>query len=162
MITKLLERFEVNYLLSTPYHLQTNGLVERFNRTLCKTLAKLSVETKDWNLFIAPALFAYWTTKHATTKIEPFFMVYERAAWLPIDFPEDSSMTNKNDRLFALINQLPHIRKKARTTVTRSQTKQKDQHDRKVRTPIKFQIGDKVLYFKVTLDQSHLSKFDQK
>jgi len=89
-------------------------------------------------------------------------MVYGRAAWLPIDFPEDSSMTNENDRLFALINQLSHIRKKARTTVTRSQTKQKDWHDRKVRTPIKFQIGDKVLYFKVTLDQSHLGKFDQK
>ena len=80
MITKLLERFEVNHLLSTPYHPQTNGLVECFNRTLCETLAKLSVETKDWDLFIAPALFAYRTTKHATTKIEPFFMVYERAA----------------------------------------------------------------------------------
>src|SRR5436305_12411970 len=80
MITKLLERFEVNHLLSTPYYFQTNGLVECFNRTLCKTLAKLSVETKDWDLFIASALFAYQTTKHATTKIEPFFMVYGRAA----------------------------------------------------------------------------------
>ena len=89
-------------------------------------------------------------------------MVYGRAAWLPIDFPEDSSMTNENDRLFALINQLPHIREKACTTVTRSQTKQKDWHDRKVRTPIKFQIGDKVLYFKITLDQLHSDKFDQK
>ena len=36
-----MEKFEIKHNFSTPYHPQINGLVERFNRTLCESLAKL-------------------------------------------------------------------------------------------------------------------------
>ena len=40
--------------------------------------------------------------------------------------------------------------------------KQKDRHDKKILRPYEFQVGDKVLYFNVTLDQSHSGKFKPK
>jgi len=41
LIKELMKKFEIRHNLSTPYHPKTNGLVERFNKTLCEALAKL-------------------------------------------------------------------------------------------------------------------------
>src|SRR6266540_449112 len=47
VIENLLERFKIRHNLSTPYHPKTNGLVERFNKTLCESLAKLNKEREN-------------------------------------------------------------------------------------------------------------------
>src|SRR6266498_1529710 len=44
VIQDLSEKFRIKHRLSTPYHPQTNGLVERFNQTLCEKLAKMAEE----------------------------------------------------------------------------------------------------------------------
>ncbi len=47
VIEKLLERFKIRHNLSTPYHPKTNRLVERFNKTLYESLAKLNEEREN-------------------------------------------------------------------------------------------------------------------
>ena len=162
VVKRLMEKFKINHLLSTPYHPQTNGLVERFNRTLCESLSRLSLKNNDWNLYIAPTLFAYRITKHSTTKIELFFLVYRRSARLLMDSDQSPDPSATNDRLVDLIEELPQVRIKAKNQVTQAQVKQKDHHDGKLKRSNQFKIGDKVLYFNVTLDQSHSGKFNPK
>ncbi|KAG9297269.1 hypothetical protein G9A89_009951 [Geosiphon pyriformis] len=70
LIQEICERFNVKRPLSLFYHLQTNELVERFNRTLY--------------LFISSVLLAYRTLKQNTTKHTLFDLTYGRTATLPI------------------------------------------------------------------------------
>ena len=147
IVDRLCEKFRIKHKLSSPYHPQTNGLVERFNRTLCESLAKVTEKEDQWDEHIEPVLFAYRTIKQATTKKTPFFMTYGREAILPIDelgngedFGEEAIM----NRTYELVN-LTEERGKATENIRKSQEKQKEGYDRKIKKETTLKIGDKVL-----------------
>ncbi len=58
--------------------------MERFNAVLHKVLGFYG-DQDHWDDFIGPALFAYWTAICATTGESPFFALYGRDPYLPID-----------------------------------------------------------------------------
>ena len=161
IVAALMNRFQIKHHFSTPYHPQTNGLVERYNRTLCETLAKLVEQSNEWDTFIAPALFAYRTSKNATTKIEPFYLVYGRPAKLPIDEQGDSNETI-NDRIQQLVDNVPQLRINAKERVTKAQEKQKELYHQKLRKIINYEIGDKVLYYNAAKEKQWSGKLDPK
>ncbi|GET57239.1 putative integrase core domain protein [Rhizophagus irregularis DAOM 181602=DAOM 197198] len=163
IIEKLMEKFQIKHLFSTPYHPQTNGLVERFNRTLSESLARLSTDHIDnWDNYIAPILFAYRTTKHSTTKIAPFFLLYGRDAKLPTDSLENNGNPTLINHIENLVDQLPQEIEIAKTNIEISQQKQKERHDRKLRHQIKFSIGDKVLYYDAAKEKQWTGKLNPK
>ena len=55
----------------TPYWPQANAQVERFNRTLEKTIRGAQVEGKDWRKELYTFLLNYRATPHATTNFSP-------------------------------------------------------------------------------------------
>jgi transposase InsO family protein len=71
---------------TTPYHPQSDGMIERQNRTLNSSLAMMIKKNqKDWDLQLPFAMFAYRTAFHETTKHTPYQMCFGREATLPID-----------------------------------------------------------------------------
>ena len=68
------------------YRPQTNGLVERFNRTLA-TMLSMYVNSKhtDWDVYLPYLTFAYNTGVHPGLKETPFFLVHGREPRLPVD-----------------------------------------------------------------------------
>ncbi|CAF4804485.1 unnamed protein product, partial [Rotaria sp. Silwood2] len=62
-----------HHIKSTPYHPQTNGVIERFNSTFERQLAKLTNKyINDWDVHLKSIVFAYNTGQHATTKYSPY------------------------------------------------------------------------------------------
>ena len=73
LINELCRKFEIRHRFSSPYHPQTNGLTERFNKTLCDTLKKTGESNMfEWDNNIPSALFAYRTMKHNTKSLRHF------------------------------------------------------------------------------------------
>ena len=62
--------------LSTTYHPQTKGLVERQNRTLVSILrVYCSRYMDDWERHLPQVMGAYNSTEHSTTEISPHMML---------------------------------------------------------------------------------------
>src|SRR2546423_7386073 len=160
VIEKLVEKFQIKHKFSTPYHPKMNGLVERFNKTLCEALAKLTGEDKDWDLRIGSVLFAYRNKKHSSIKVEPFYLIYGRVARIPMDTEEKETTVKK--RLGYLLEELPRVRREAKVQSEKSQEKQKEYHDKKIRKQEKFEIGDKVLYYNAAKEKQWSGKLDEK
>jgi transposase InsO family protein len=68
-----------DHRVSSAYHPQTNGLVERFNQTIQRALVKLvRKEQDDWDMYIDGVLFAYRTSTQKSTKATPFELMFLR------------------------------------------------------------------------------------
>jgi hypothetical protein len=156
MIEELMNKFEIKHRFSTSYHPKTNGLVERFNKTLCESLAKLG-GNNNWDDKIAPVLFAYRNKKQESTKLKPFYLTYGREAQMPTDnnnIPEE--------RIHQLIEKLPRARNQAHEEIIKSQTRQKKYHDKKNKRKELFQIGDKVLLYDAAKEKQWSGKLEEK
>jgi len=162
VIDELLKEYEIKHIYSTPYHPSTNGLVERFNRTLYESLAKTTVNPQTWDTRIPSVLFAYRTARQATTKIEPFYLVYGRTAKFPLKKGLELTEDNLLTRLFTLVNELPIRRGQTQAQIQKQQLKQKEYHDRKIINPVVHEIGDKVLIYEAAKQTSHTGKLDPK
>ena len=84
---ELMKRSHIAQAHSTTYHPQTNGLVERQNRTLFNMLrVYCSRYMTDWDKYLPQVVGAYNSTEHSTTGISPFMMLTGRERAMPITF----------------------------------------------------------------------------
>ena len=66
-----LEYLGIEHKKGIPYWPQSNGEVERCNRTILKVIRIANLEGTDWKRALENFLFQYRTTPHATTGMSP-------------------------------------------------------------------------------------------
>ncbi len=68
LFTEVCQLLGIQKTRTTPYHPQSDGMVERFNRTLETQLSKFADHNqKDWDLHIPILVMAYRSAVHDTT-----------------------------------------------------------------------------------------------
>ena len=163
--TTSLKEMGVVHRYSAPYHQQTNGLVERWNRTLMVMLRTLLQNNADnWDEYLQMACFAYRTTPHSSTGATPFELLYGREPVFPADalFSNTQKVYSDNDHTYLrrLVVQMKEMWKLASERLDEAQERYKQQYDKRAKIR-KFEPGSLVLRAAPeTLSSKHIpSKF---
>lgn len=133
--------FKINKVQTAPYHPQCDGLVERFNRTLCQMLSAYANSNQtNWDLYLPLVLFAYRTSIQATTNDSPFELLYGREPRLG-----DLDNLNKGYEPGKFISDLHERWTEARNLICKQAEINKKIYDGKYkRNPTTYRVNDYV------------------
>ena len=75
-----------NKTCTTPYHPASDGLVERFNRTLLMMSAMFAEENRDdWDDLLPAVMMAYCSSVHESTSFSSYRLMFGEECILPMD-----------------------------------------------------------------------------
>ncbi|GFX20351.1 retrovirus-related Pol polyprotein from transposon 412 [Trichonephila clavipes] len=133
LVSSLVDLCNIDHRFTTAYHLQTNGLTERFNKTLADMLSMyVDVEQKNWDEILPFVTFAYNTAKQETTGFTPFHLLHGREAETTLDTmlpfcPNDFDDNN----ITKIAARAEESRQLARVHTLRAQDKDRRRYDSK-------------------------------
>ncbi|KAL7841522.1 hypothetical protein SRHO_G00252130 [Serrasalmus rhombeus] len=128
-------------LKTTPYHPQTDGLVERFNKTLKVMLRRFVNETgSDWDTWLPYVLFAYREVPQASVGFSPFQLLYGREVRGPLDVLKETwegqspgLQLNVLSHVLKMRERLAQATQIAHENLEQAQHQQKSWYDRSAR-----------------------------
>ncbi|KAJ8337204.1 hypothetical protein SKAU_G00384240 [Synaphobranchus kaupii] len=140
LMAEVCKRLGVTKTRTTPLHPQSDGLVERFNRTLATQLAILaSQHQRDWDRHLPLVLWAYRSAVQESSQLTPAALMFGRELRTPVDLvfgappePEEPSRT-REEYYHRLRNRLLVAHDFARKAQASAGVKQKRWYDTRCR-----------------------------
>jgi hypothetical protein len=136
---------------TTAFYPKSDGMVERFNKTLATMLsAYVSDHQQDWDKKLPYVLMAYRFSLHESTGYTPNMLMMGRETATPIDImyelPNGVKPTKVHDWVWQLRKTLEEAHATTRKITEQSMLRQKRYHDQNV-VKKNFEEGDKVLVY---------------
>ena len=166
VIKNICDLLQIRKTRTSPYHPQSDGLVERFNRTLLNLLSIAVVDAeRDWGVQLPLLMFAYRTSMHETNGVTPFEMMFGREVVLPehlmFNLPVSTEQVLQEGveyvdylkKRFQLVHQ--YVRQNAQKGMQR----QKTGYDQKENTRCVFRKGDHVWLYTPAVPKGKSPKF---
>jgi len=153
LFQELCRYMEIDKLRTTAYRAATNGMVERYHRTLNSILGKIvSHDQRNWCEKVPVAAAAYRASVHEATGYTPNRLMLGREVAAPLDIvlgtpPGDDQRYNSTDEFVE--NQQRAMREvyfRVREHLRVAASRRKKWYDIRVK-PGKFQAGDWVWYY---------------
>ena len=85
LMNRMLRRWGIFKTRTTPYHPASDGMVERFNRTLKSALSKMAFQCDEWDKAVPLVAMQYRALKHDSSGFAPAELFIGRAMALPTD-----------------------------------------------------------------------------
>ena len=140
---ELMKRSHIAQAHSTTYHPQTNGLVERQNRTLVNILrVYCSRYMTDWDKYLPQVVGAYSSTQHSTTGIR------ERAMPLTLIYPEHEGKTmSPQAYMKEAVKRQQELNELCRRNTAQAQMRQWKKYDERILQAKPYAVGQYVWVF---------------
>ena len=154
LFAQLCQLLDIHRTRCTPRHPESNGTVERVQRSLITMLnCVIRDNPHEWDHLIMLCALAFNNTPHETTKIAPAKLVFGRYLSLaidlvaPIPYKETwaQEATNREDYVIRLQASLHDINKKARQNLKGATLKQNKYYNSHLHYH-KYEVGDIVYY----------------
>jgi len=153
LFAHLLRWLEIDKLRTSAYKPSTNGVVERFHRTLNSMLGKIVAESqRDWDEWLPHVMAAYRAPPHSSTGFSPNRLFLGRENRMPLDLVMGlPAMETNGDRPVAdfVIDQqemAEHAYQIARKQLGVGAERRKRTYDIRVKTE-QFDVGEWVWYY---------------
>ena len=152
LFRSLMEWMEIEKLRTTVFKASTNGVVERFHRTLNSMLAKVVNDNqRNWDECVPYVMAAYRATPHESTGYSPNRLFLGHEVRMPLDVamglsPEHSTLNESPHGYLTQLHQhTSEAYALARRRLHACAERRKKYFDLRVR-PEKFSVGDWVFY----------------
>lgn len=145
MFEEIVKRLGCVHTVSTPYHPQAQGVVERFNSTFKQQLAKYTNEHfDDWDTYLPAIISSYNSAIHQVTQFTPFQIFHKRQAISIFDpVKRQIHIPRVNDYWEHFLRLEKFYIEQVRRNIREQQQRAKCRYDRN-RPNIRFSVGQSV------------------
>ena len=165
LLKEIYRLLHIHPIRATPYHPQTDRLVERFNKTLKSMLKRVaSEEGQDWDTLLPYIVFAYREVPQVATGFSPFELVFGREVRGPLDILKEEWETGKRasesvvSHLLILRERLESMTELVKEHMSDIQQKQKVWYDQTARIRV-LKPDDQVFVLMPTTQNKLLAKW---
>ena len=134
---------------TSPFRPSGNGLCERMNKTVLSMLSTLAPEQKsDWKTHLGSLIHSYNCTRHESTKVTPFELMFGRKPRLALDVTlglvSETETKEYGEYVNDLKSSLEQAYKICQDNSNKARSNQKKQYDKKIKGAT-VEVGDRVL-----------------
>lgn len=133
VFTRMCDTLGIKKTRTTPLHPQSDGMVERMNRTMGRYLSKVvSDHQRDWDQYLHLFLLAYRSSVHESTGHSPANILFGRELRLPCDLqfgirPEEELADD--DYVTNLRRRMNGIHEEVRSNLQEASERMKERYD---------------------------------
>ena len=165
LLAEIYHLLHIGSLWTSPYHPQTDGLVERFNGALKEMLRMYATQDrKVWDKLLSYVLFAYREAPHESTGFSPVELLYGWEVRRSLDQLKEGweakpgANENVMSHVLLMQDQLVRMAGVVQQNMKGAQARQKCWYDRTARERT-LQAGEKVLVLLPTLTSKLLAQW---